>query len=100
MYQLGMLIDQMETYTPPARNHRLAGHCYTEGTPAKKRVAVLNRMNLQPVTGTMSDPATGEWVIKGLPDFGAASLLVIAQDDTDTYNAEVADYITQTDGDY
>lgn len=97
---LGITKVTVEMYTPPARNHRLAGHIYVEGSPARKRVYLFERWTGALITGTFSDSVTGEWLLKGLPDYGSKNLLVTAFDDTDTYNAEVADCLTQIDGDY
>ena len=69
-----------------------------DGNPAQKRVMVFNRISLELLAATYSAPATGTWELYGLPEYAEGSLLVVAFDDTGTYNAEVADYVSQVTG--
>ncbi len=78
--------------------HRLAGTVTVDGSPAKKRVVVFLRDSFTAVFVTLSDPATGAWKAVGLPQYAEGALTVIAFDDTGTYNAEVADYVSQVTG--
>ena len=66
-----------------------------DGVPAQRTVVIVNRISFVVYAMTMSDPITGEWEVKGLPEFAERSLLVLAMDNTGNYNAEVVDYISQ-----
>lgn len=46
----------------------------------------------------MSDPTTGAWEIYGLPQYDEGDFVIIALDESGTYNAEVADYVSQVTG--
>lgn len=81
--------------TPRTDRHRLAGIVTVDGVPAQKLVVVVDRSNFALYAMTYSDPITGAWEIKGLPEYAERSLLVLAMDSTGNYNAEVADYISQ-----
>ena len=83
---------------PRTDRHRLAGTVTVDGNPAQKRVMVFNRISLELLAATYSDPATGAWELSGLPEYAEGSLLVVAFDDTGTYNAEVADCVSQVTG--
>ena len=83
---------------PRTDRHRLAGTVTVDGNPAQKRVMVFNRISLELIAATYSAPATGAWELYGLPEYVERSLLVLAFDDTGTYNAEVADYVSQVTG--
>ena len=83
---------------PRTDRHRLAGTVTVDGNPAQKRVMVFNRISLELLAATYSAPATGAWELSGLPEYAKGSLLVVAFDDTGTYNAEVADYVSQVTG--
>ena len=83
---------------PRTDRHRLAGTVTVDGNPAQKRVVVFNRISLKLLAATYSAPATGAWELYGLPEYAEGSLLVVAFDDTGTYNAEVADYVSQVTG--
>jgi len=69
-----------------------------DGSPAKKRVLVFLRDSFTVVFATLSDQATGAWEAVGLPEYAEGALVVIAFDDAGTYNAEVADYVSQGQG--
>ena len=83
---------------PRTDRHRLAGTVTVDGNPAQKRVMVFNRISLELLAATYSAPTTGAWELYGLPEYAEGSLLVVAFDDTGTYNAEVADYVSQVTG--
>ena len=83
---------------PRTDRHRLAGTVTVDGNPAQKRVIVFNRISLELIAATYSAPATGAWELSGMPEYAERSLLVLAFDDTGTYNAEVADYVSQVTG--
>ena len=95
-----MLFSQYHLSQPTARTdrHRLAGTVTIDGSPAKRLVVVLKRMDLSFVAAKFSDTTTGAWEITGLPEYPEGSLLVFAMDNTATYNAEVADYVSQVTG--
>ncbi len=78
--------------------HRLAGTVTVDGMPAKRHVIVFNRLTFVMIAATVSDPVTGAWEIKGLPQYPERQLLVVSPDSTGNYNAEVADYISQVTG--
>lgn len=81
---------------PPIRTdrHILGGITKVEGVGASKRIHVLLRDTDTVVASTVSRP-DGTWQIKGINEFPERSLLVIAFDDTGTYNALVADFVSQ-----
>jgi hypothetical protein len=93
-------LDVLFVFEPVARTdrHRLAGVVTVDGLPAEKRIHVHLRSSMVQVAATYSDPVTGEWEIFGLPEYPEGSLIVIASDNTGTYNAEVADYVSQGQG--
>jgi len=78
-----------------ADRHRLAGTVTVDGSPARRNIFVCDRRTLAYVAATTSDPVTGAWEISGLPEYPEGSLIVLALDNTATYNAEVADYVSQ-----
>lgn len=75
--------------------HKLAGTVQIDGVPAKRIVVILHRYTMTVVASTMSDPEDGTWRVKNIPEYPEQSLLVLATDNTGSYNAEVADYISQ-----
>ena len=93
-------LDVLLKFEPVARTdrHRLAGVVTVDGQYAEKRIHVHLRSTMELVAATYSDPVTGEWEIFGLPEYPEGSLIVIAFDNTGTYNAEVADYVSQVTG--
>lgn len=95
-----LLINHVVLVNPAGRTdrHRLAGTVTVDGTPAKKTVMVARRDTLELVAYKTSDPTTGTWELYGLAEYPEGSLLVLAMDDTGTYNAEVADYVSQVTG--
>ena len=94
------LVSAVYLVPPPPRadRHRLAGTVTVDGTPARKRVVILLRGSCSLVSVRVSDPMTGAWQAVGLPEYAEGALTVIAFDDTGTYNAEVADYVSQVTG--
>ena len=85
---------------PQARTdrHRLAGVVTVDGSPAQRRVVVCKRVSLEIVAQTLSDSVTGAWEIYGMAEYDEGSLIVLAFDNSGTYNAEVADYVSQVTG--
>lgn len=85
---------------PQARTdrHRLAGVVTVDGSPAQRRVTVCKRVSLEIVAQTLSDSVTGAWEIYGMAEYDEGSLIVLAFDNSGTYNAEVADYVSQVTG--
>ena len=55
-------------------------------------------MTLEIVAQTLSDAATGAWEVYGMVEYDEGSLIVLAFDNSGTYNAEVADYVSQVTG--
>lgn len=92
-----MIFKQLRLGTPQPRTdrHRLAGTVTVDGLPAKRLVVVFNRTTFVMLAAKWSDPSTGKWEIKGIQEYPAQQLLVIAVDNTVSYNAEGADYISQ-----
>ena len=95
-----MLFSQYHLSSPAARTdrHRLAGTVTIDGSPAKRLVVVLKRDDLSYVAAKFSDQTTGAWEVNGLSEYPEKSLLVVALDNSETYNAEVADYVSQVTG--
>lgn len=95
-----MIFDFLRLGQIPSRTdrHRLAGTVTVDGAPAKRLVMVLDRLTMALLAAKWSDPTGGAWEIAGLPQYAERQLLVLAVDHTDTYNAEVADYVTQVTG--
>ena len=81
-----------------ADRHRLAGIVTVDGVPASKLVAVILRASYVLLALRWSDPFTGAWEVAGLPEYPEGSLLVLAMDNSGTYNAEAADYVSQGQG--
>ncbi len=78
--------------TPESRG-LFAGTVKVNGSPAAKRVLLLDRRTFIPVVSTHA-LADGTWQIKGLPLDDAAGFLCVVVDDTGEFNAEVADHLT------
>ena len=79
---------------PTIQRYKIAGTVYVGASPAKKRVLAFRAGEATYLKGTTSN-LSGVWAIAGLPDTMAASeLVVIAVDDTATYNIEVFAGIT------
>lgn len=96
-----MLVVGLITVTAPqprTDRHRLAGVVTVDGLPARRTVLVMNREKMTMYAATSSDETTGKWEIYGLPEYLEKSLFVVALDNTETYNAEVADYVSQVTG--
>ena len=73
--------------------NRLAGTVTVNGSAAEKRIVVLLRKDLSYVASTFS-LADGTWSIAGLPEsLATTKMLVMAFDDTETYNVEAADNV-------
>lgn len=78
--------------------HRLAGVVTVDGAPAMRLIAVFDRRDMSLVAATLSALGTGVWEIAGLPEYPEGVLLVLAVDNSSTYNAEAADYVSQVTG--
>ncbi|PIE72298.1 MAG: hypothetical protein CSA20_08520 [Deltaproteobacteria bacterium] len=87
--------DQMLFDAPRTDRHILGGTVTVDGDPAKRLVLLLHRYTLQYLAATWSDPQTGKWLIRGIPEYPERSLFVVSMDNIGTYNAEVADYVSQ-----
>lgn len=83
------------TKAPVAYRHRLGGTVTVDGSPAKKRVIVVERATFAYVAGTWSNPTDGVWSIAGVAEYPSRALLVLAFDDSGEFNCEAADYISQ-----
>ena len=83
--------------SPVARTdrHRIAGTVTVDGLPARRIVSMFDRRSMTWIASTISNPATGAWVLSGLPEYPERVLAVIAWDHTGNYNAEIADFISQ-----
>lgn len=93
-----VVLMELITLVPPlprTDRHRLAGVVTVNGVPSQRRVAVMNRTTLAVYAFTLSHPTTGAWEVKGLPEYQERSLIVLAQDDNGSFNAEITDYISQ-----
>lgn len=90
-----LILQFIGTPTPFARRHKLAGVVKVDGTPASRLVVVLDRRTCTFLAATTSNPSTGAWEIIGLPEYPERVLVVLAFDNTEAFNAEIADYITQ-----
>ena len=92
-----MIFSFVPPEAPPPRTdrNRLAGTVSVDGVPAQRLVVVFNRATCTVVASVVPDPVSGKWEIKGLPEYPEKSLLVVALDNSETYNAEVADYVSQ-----
>lgn len=80
---------------PRHDRHKIGGTVTVEGQPAARTVVALDRRTFAYIACTSSDAVTGEWEIYGVPEYPERTLIVLAIDSTGSYNAEVADYITQ-----
>lgn len=80
---------------PRTDRHRLAGVVTVDGVPARRLVLVFNRATFVMLAAKWSDPISGAWEIKGLPQYAERQLLTVSVDHTNAYNAEVADYVSQ-----
>lgn len=81
---------------PINTRNRLAGITKVNGTPAKAMISIFNRYTNEIIASKWSDATTGEWEVRYLPEYPLKSLLVVSKSFSQDYNAEVADFITQT----
>ena len=81
--------------SPRIDRHRLAGSVTVDGSPTQKQIAVFDRVSFELLATCYSDPTTGDWELFGMYEYPEKSLLVVALDNSETYNAEVADYVSQ-----
>ena len=88
------LVYSIDTSLPHSKR-RLAGRATVDGSSAKRRVVVQKRGTLEYVASTMSDPATGNWEIRGMPIADDESLIVFYIDDTRSFNPIAFDYVSQ-----
>jgi hypothetical protein len=75
--------------------HRLSGAVTVDGQPASRLVCVFDRLPMTLLAAKWSDPVTGAWEIAGLPEYPVQGLFVAAFDNAGSFNAEIADYISQ-----
>ncbi len=86
---LGRVLQTQNSYR--AGIGSVSGTVSVLGTPAKRRVSLLDRKRLNVLAVTWSDPATGAYSFQGIdPDF---DYLVVCDDHTQTYNAAAADWV-------
>lgn len=90
----GLIIYRVSSLS---EKRRLAGRATVDGKPAKRRIVVQKRGTLEYVASTMTDPATGDWEISGMPNLPERSLISTNFDDTGVFNAEVADFLSQVE---
>ena len=81
--------------TPRTDRHMLGGVVKVDGVPAKKRVVLFEKATHTPVASTMSNPETGEWKITNISQYPIKGLFAVTFDDTEEFNAEIADFVTQ-----
>jgi len=74
---------------------RITGTVKVGGQPAKKRVTLFRHDTLAMITQLWSDETTGEYVFIELNP--SLKYLVVCDDDTQTYNAVVADWVEATE---
>jgi hypothetical protein len=74
---------------------RIAGTVKVGGQLAKKRVTLFRHDTLAMITQLWSDETTGEYVFIELNP--SLKYLVVCDDDTQTYNAVVADWVEATE---
>ena len=86
---------QLGQYQARTDRHRLAGEVFVDGVHAARLIVVLDRATMTYIASTWSDPVTGLWEIKGLPQYPELSLLVLVLDNIASHNAEAADYVSQ-----
>jgi hypothetical protein len=73
--------------------NRLAGTVMVDAVGVSRRVVAVQRGTLKYVGSTISDSA-GVWSIGGLPKIlDGVKLLVMAFDESGTYNAEIFDHV-------
>ncbi len=80
--------------------HRLGGIVKVNGIPAQRRIAVTDRHTHYVYAQVLSQPDDGSWQVYGLPERPEKSLLIVAFDDTGEFNAEAADFVSQTESAY
>jgi len=83
------------SYAPRTDRHLLSGTVKENGAPAKKRILVFSRESNTVIASTFSDATTGHWQISHTLEYPEKSLFAVAFDDTETFNAEIADFISQ-----
>jgi hypothetical protein len=85
---------------PVTHRHRLAGTVDIDGVPGKKLVGVFLRSSMVLVAAKFSDPITGAFEFKWMPEYPMQSLLVVGLDEEggQDYNAAPADFISQVTG--
>lgn len=91
----GVIISRISIPAPEKR--RLAGRTTVDGSPEKRRVVIHSRGTNEYVASTLSNSATGQWEIRGMPVFPERSLVATAFDDTGQYNAEILDFVSQVE---
>lgn len=79
----------------PLPMSELGGMTTVNGSPASKRILVLDRDSGIAIAIVHSHSVTGKWKLTGIQTRAEGSLLVIALDDTGKFNAEVADHVSQ-----
>ncbi len=89
----GAVIFSNSGNNPKTWANRLAGTVSVNGSAAEKRIMILKRADLSYVASVVSKP-DGTWEVAGLPEsLKTTKMLVLAFDDTETYNVEAADLV-------
>lgn len=74
--------------------YMVGGTVKADGVGVARRVVLIDRRTMETVASTMSHD-DGSWQISVFYNLGEKNSLVVVFDDTETYNAEVADLVTQ-----
>lgn len=93
---IGGIIKGSESISGPLKQ-RLAGRALVDGSPAKRRVVVQKRGTLEYVASTMSDPVTGNWEIRGMPELPERSVLVTVIADTVSFDPITFDNVSMVE---
>lgn len=82
-------------YVPRTDKMVLGGTIKENGVPAKKRIMIFHKKTYEIIASAWSDATTGIWKISNTNEYPDRMLYVVAFDDTGTYNAEIADFVSQ-----
>lgn len=83
-------------YAARTDRHMVGGTVKENGVPVARRVVVLLRKEHVIVGSTFSSVGTGEWQVSNINEYPVEGLFVIVFDDSGTFNAEIADFVSQT----
>lgn len=88
-------ILRLGDYSLRQDRHILSGVVEVNEVPTKRLIIVFDRLTKTFIASTLSDPTTGFWEIKNIPEYPERSLFVVAFDDTGEFNSIMYDYISQ-----